>query len=76
MLPGALLTWPHEDELLAGDRVTIERRAKAQLGEIHWGDERALVNTDVRGRSYAPRGKTPVSMAMCGTCGACPEFCV
>ncbi len=26
-------------------------------GEIHWGDETALVNTDVRGRSYAPRAR-------------------
>ncbi|MEX3611953.1 MAG: IS630 family transposase, partial [Burkholderia sp.] len=33
----------------------------------HWGDETALVNTDVRGRSYAPRGKTPVTMAVGGT---------
>jgi transposase len=45
----------------------IERRAKAKGGEIHWGDETALVNTDVRGRSYAPRGKTPVTMAVGGT---------
>ena len=33
----------------------IEKRAKAEGGEIHWGDETALVNTDVRGRSYAPK---------------------
>jgi transposase len=45
----------------------IEQRAKAEGGEIHWGDETALVNTDVRGRSYAPRGKTPVTMAVGGT---------
>lgn len=45
----------------------IERRAKVEGGEIHWGDETALVNTDVRGRSYAPRGKTPVTMAVGGT---------
>ncbi len=45
----------------------IERRAKAEGGEIHWGDETALVNTDVRGRSYGPRGKTPVTMAVGGT---------
>jgi hypothetical protein len=45
----------------------IERRAKAEGGEIHWGDETALVNTDVRGRSYSPRGKTPVTMAVGGT---------
>ncbi|GAB4210438.1 MAG: IS630 family transposase [Tibeticola sp.] len=45
----------------------IAQRAKAEGGEIHWGDETALVNTDVRGRSYAPRGKTPVTMAVGGT---------
>lgn len=35
--------------------------------EIHWGDETALVNTDVRGRSFAPAGRTPVAMAVEGT---------
>lgn len=45
----------------------IEQRAKAEGGEIHWGDETALVNTDVRGRSYAPVGKTPVAYAVGGT---------
>lgn len=45
----------------------IERRAKTEGAEIHWGDETALVNTDVRGRSYAPAGKTPVTMAVGGT---------
>lgn len=45
----------------------IARRAKAEGAEIHWGDETALVNTDVRGRSYAPRGKTPVTMSVGGT---------
>mgnify|MGYP000184460629 CR=1 FL=1 len=45
----------------------IEKRAKAEVGEIHWGDETALVNTDVRGRSYAPKGQTPVTMAVGGT---------
>lgn len=45
----------------------IEQRAKAEGGEIHWGDETALVNTDVRGRSYAPAGKTPVAYAVGGT---------
>ncbi len=39
----------------------IEARAKAEGGEIHWGDETALANTDVRGRSYAPAGETPVA---------------
>jgi transposase len=41
----------------------IEAQARAQGAEIHWGDETALVNTDVRGRSYAPAGKTPVAFA-------------
>lgn len=41
----------------------IEAKAKAEGGEIHWGDETALSNTDVRGRGYAPAGKTPVSYA-------------
>ena len=45
----------------------IEQRAKAEGAEIHWGDETALVNTDVRGRSYAPRGKTPLTLAIGGT---------
>lgn len=45
----------------------IEARAKAEGAEIHWGDETALVNTDVRGRSYAPAGKTPVTYAVGGT---------
>jgi transposase len=45
----------------------IERRARTEGGEVHWGDETALVNTDVRGRGYAPKGKTPVAMAVGGT---------
>lgn len=45
----------------------IEQRAKAEGAEIHWGDETAVVNTDVRGRSYAPAGKTPVTFAVGGT---------
>lgn len=45
----------------------IERRAKSEGAEIHWGDETAVVNTDVRGRSYAPAGKTPVTFAVGGT---------
>jgi transposase len=45
----------------------IAARAKTEGGEVHWGDETALVNTDVRGRSYAPKGKTPVAMAVGGT---------
>ena len=45
----------------------IEKRAKAEGAEIHWGDETAVVNTDVRGRCYAPKGQTPVTFAVGGT---------
>jgi DDE superfamily endonuclease len=38
----------------------IAARAKAEKGVIFWGDESGLRSDDVRGRSYAPRGKTPV----------------
>lgn len=40
---------------------------KVEGAEIHWSDETAVVNTDVRGRSYAPIGKTPVTFAVGGT---------
>lgn len=45
----------------------IAKRAKVEGAEIHWGDETAVVNTDVRGRSYAPKGKTPVTYTVGGT---------
>ncbi len=41
----------------------IAKRARTERGEIHWGDETGLVNTDVRGRGFAPKGKTPVTYA-------------
>ena len=59
--PKAVQTWLDETY------PSIASRAKSEGGEIHWGDETALVNTDVRGRSYAPKGKTPVTMAVGGT---------
>ena len=34
---------------LQGEYPAIEQRARAEGAEIHWGDETALVNTDVRG---------------------------
>jgi transposase len=45
---------------------SIVAQAKSEGGEIHWGDETALTNTDARGRSYAPAGKTPVSYVPAG----------
>jgi len=45
----------------------IKRRAKEEGAEIHWGDETAIVNTDVRGRGFAPQGTTPVAYVVGGT---------
>lgn len=42
------------------DYPAITARAKAEGAEIHWGDETGLRSDDVRGRSYAPKGQTPV----------------
>jgi transposase len=38
----------------------IAARAKREGAEIHWGDESGLRSDDVRGRSFAPKGQTPV----------------
>ena len=59
--PAAVQAW------LEGEYPTIDQRARVEGDEIHWGEETALVNTDVRARSYAPAGKTPVAMAVGGT---------
>lgn len=59
--PEAVKTW------LDNEYPAIEKRAKLEGAEIHWGDETAVVNTDVRGRSYAPAGKTPVTYAVGGS---------
>ena len=53
-------------EWLATAYPSIAARAKAENAEIHWADETAVMNTDVRGRSYAPRGKTPTTCAVWG----------
>jgi len=45
---------------LRQDYPSIAARAKAEGGLIFWGDETGLRSDDVRGRSYAPRGQTPV----------------
>ena len=56
--PQAVQAW------LEGEYPGIEQRARSEGAEIHWGDETALVNTDVRGRSFAPAGKTPVALSI------------
>ena len=59
--PAAVQAW------LEGEYPGIVERARHEGAEIHWGDETALVNTDVRGRSFAPAGQTPVAMTIGGT---------
>jgi len=55
--PEAVMKW-------LGEKCSaIARRARSEGGEIHWGDETALVNNDARGRGYVPKGKTPVAYA-------------
>ena len=51
--PAAVRRW------LRRDYPAIAARAKAEAGTIFWGDETGLRSDDVRGRSYAPRGRTP-----------------
>lgn len=38
----------------------IKRQAQKENAEIHWTDETGIKNTSQYGRSYAPKGKTPV----------------
>ena len=42
----------------------IKQRAKTEGAEIHWGDETGIKNSCNHGRSYAPKGKTPVKSGM------------
>jgi transposase len=51
--PAAVRRW------LRRDYPAIAARAKAEDGTVFWGDETGLRSDDVRGRSYAPRGRTP-----------------
>jgi transposase len=52
--PAAVRCW------LRRDYPAIVARAKQARGIIFWGDETGLRSDDVRGRSYAPRGRTPL----------------
>ena len=52
--PAAVKRW------LTQEYPGIAVRARAEGAEIQWGDETGLRSDDVRGRSYAPRGETPV----------------
>jgi transposase len=62
--PEAVKTWLDEQY------PAIEARAKAEGAEVHWADETALVNTDVRGHAALPqraKHRSPVTMAVGGT---------
>ena len=48
------------NEWLSKTYPTISARAKSEGADIYWGDETGLRSSDVRGRGFAPRGKTPV----------------
>jgi transposase len=52
--PAAVRRW------LRRDYPAIVKRAKQARGTVVWSDETGLRSDDVRGRSYAPRGRTPV----------------
>jgi transposase len=52
--PAAIAAW------LATTYPAIARRAKAMRAAIYWGDESGISNQDQIGRSYAPKGRTPV----------------
>ena len=43
---------------------SIVKKAKDENAEIHWGDETGARNSNQHGRSYAPKGKTPVKKSM------------
>ena len=51
---------------MQGEYPGIQERARREGAEIHWADETALTNTDVRGRSFAPAGHTPVALCVGG----------
>ena len=52
--PAAVRAW------LTEQYPAVRRRAKAENALILWGDEMGLRSDDPVGRSYAPRGRTPV----------------
>jgi transposase len=51
---GAVRAW------LESTYPAIARKARAQGGEIHWADETGLSSRANYGRSFAPKGQTPV----------------
>lgn len=56
--PKAVQKWLEEEY------PSIKQRAKQENAQIHWGDETGVRNNSQHGRSYAPKGKTPVKKSM------------
>lgn len=56
--PKAVQKWMNEEY------PAIVKKAKDGNAEIHWGDETGARNSNQHGRSYAPKGKTPVKISM------------
>ncbi len=52
--PKAVKAW------LESDYPEIQKRAKRENAEIHWGDEMGMRSDHQTGTSYSPRGRTPV----------------
>lgn len=52
--PEAVAQW------LERDYPCIRNRAKAEKARIYWGDETGVRSDDQLGRTYAPKGQTPV----------------
>jgi transposase len=52
--PAAVKKWLDEEY------PAIARKAKDEQADIYWGDETGVRNDCQHGRSYAPKGKTPV----------------
>ena len=59
--PESVKAWPDEKT------PAVAERAELEDAEIHWGDETAVVSTDVLGRGYGPKAQTPLAYAVGGT---------
>ena len=56
--PKAVQKWLNEEY------PAIVKKAKKENAEIHWGDETGSRNSNQHGRSFAPKGRTPVKKSM------------
>lgn len=55
---------PRIERWMKEEYPSIALRAKEENAEIQWGDETGLCSTCQIGKSYAPRGKTPILKEM------------